>query len=179
MELGAELLEHLGGHAFAFADQTEEDVLGPDVVVAELERLAQRQLEDLLRARRERDVAAGGLRALTDDLDDLLAHRFEADAEALETAGGDTFALVDQTEEDVLGSDVVVVEEPRFFLREHHHSPGPVGEPFKHSYSPRKRCGALWFGRPAEYSSGTGISRETGAPLRQTVWMLSADVRHL
>ena len=56
-EVGAELHEDLRGDAFAFADQAEEDVLGADVVVAELQRLAQRELEHLLRARRERDVA--------------------------------------------------------------------------------------------------------------------------
>ena len=52
-----ELHEHLGGHALALADEAEEDVLGADVVVAELQRLAQRQLEHLLGARREGDVA--------------------------------------------------------------------------------------------------------------------------
>ncbi len=57
VEVGAELLQHLGGDALALADQPEQDVLGADVVVAELERLAERQLEDLLGARRERDVA--------------------------------------------------------------------------------------------------------------------------
>jgi hypothetical protein len=40
-EVGAELHEHLGSDAFALADEAEEDVLGTDVVVAELQRLAQ------------------------------------------------------------------------------------------------------------------------------------------
>ncbi len=48
-EIGAELHEDLGRDALTFADQPEEDVLGADVVVAELERLPQRELEDLLR----------------------------------------------------------------------------------------------------------------------------------
>ena len=56
-QVGAELHEHLRGDAFALADEPEEDVLGADVVVAELQRLAQRELEDLLGAGRERDVA--------------------------------------------------------------------------------------------------------------------------
>ena len=56
-QVGAQLHEHLGGDALALADQAEEDVLGADVVVAELQRLAQRQLEDLLGPRGERDVA--------------------------------------------------------------------------------------------------------------------------
>jgi hypothetical protein len=37
-----------------------------------------------------------------------------------------------QSEKDVLGTDVVVVEEPRLFLGENDHPAGPVGEPFEH-----------------------------------------------
>ena len=40
-QVGAELDEHLGGDAFALPDEAEQDVLGADVVVAELERLTQ------------------------------------------------------------------------------------------------------------------------------------------
>ena len=36
------------GHAFAFVDEAEQDVLGADVIVAQLEGLAQGELEDLL-----------------------------------------------------------------------------------------------------------------------------------
>ena len=56
-QVGAELDEHLGGDALALTDEAEEDVLGADVVVAELQRLAQRQLEHLLGPRGEGDVA--------------------------------------------------------------------------------------------------------------------------
>ena len=41
VEVGAELDQHLGGDALALADEAEQDVLGADVVVAELQRLAQ------------------------------------------------------------------------------------------------------------------------------------------
>jgi hypothetical protein len=40
-QVGAELDQHLGGDALALADETEENVLGADVVVAELQRFAQ------------------------------------------------------------------------------------------------------------------------------------------
>ena len=61
-QVGAELHEHLRGHAFALTDEAEEDVLGADVVVTELQRLTKRELEDLLRTRRERDVPRRRLR---------------------------------------------------------------------------------------------------------------------
>ena len=60
-QVRAKLAEHLGGNALALADQAEQDVLGADVVVAKLQRLAQGQLEHLLGARRERDVAGRGV----------------------------------------------------------------------------------------------------------------------
>ena len=132
VEVGAELLEHLGGDALALTDQPEQDVFGTDVGVAELQRLAQGQLEHLLRAGREGDVAAGSLLALADDLLDLGAHGLEGDVEALQRLGRDTFALVDQAEQDVLGPDVVVGEHAGLFLSQHDHPSGPVGEPLEH-----------------------------------------------
>ena len=127
-QVGAELHEHLRGDALALADQAEQDVLGPDVVVAELERLSQREFEHLLGARRERDVARRRLAAVTDDLLHLGAHGLEGDAERLERLGGDTFALVDEAEQDVLGPDVVVVEQARFLLGEDNDPSRSVGE---------------------------------------------------
>src|SRR3712207_9387583 len=88
------------GDALALTDEPEQDVLGADVVVAELQRLAQRQLEDLLGTRGEGDVAGRGLLALADDLLDLLADPLERDAEGLERLGGDALALVDQRSEE-------------------------------------------------------------------------------
>ena len=77
-------------------------------------------------------MARRGLLALTDDLLDLAADRFERDAQRFQSLGGDAFALVDEAEQDVLGADVVVFEKFRFFLREHHNASCSVGEPFEH-----------------------------------------------
>ena len=127
------LIENLRGHAFALADEPEEHVLGADVVVAELQRLAKRQLEDLLRPRRERRRTGRGGPRQTDGLLDLLAHRLERDPELLERLRRDSLTLVDQAEQYVLGADEAVVEQPRFFLREHQDSPSPVSKAFEHS----------------------------------------------
>ena len=54
--LGVEVEQDARRDALVLADQAEQDVLGADVVVTQRERLAQRQLEHLLGARRERDL---------------------------------------------------------------------------------------------------------------------------
>jgi len=77
-------------------------------------------------------MATGRLRALPDYLDNLRPDGFQADPETLETASRHTLALVDKTKKDVLGTYVVVVKEPGFFLSEYYDSPCPVGKPFKH-----------------------------------------------
>ena len=79
-QVGAEADEDLSGDALALAYEAEQHVLGADVVVAELKRLAQRQLEDLLRSRCERRRAGRGRSGGPDRLLDLLAHGLERDA---------------------------------------------------------------------------------------------------
>src|ERR1700681_378769 len=81
VQVSAQVGEHLGRHAFTFTDQAEQDVLGADVVVAELQRLAQRELEHFLRARRERDMAARGFLSPADGLLDLMPYGGQADPE--------------------------------------------------------------------------------------------------
>src|SRR5690348_13770728 len=155
VEIGSQLDQDLRRDAFALADQAEQDVLGADVVVAELQRLAQRQLQHLLGPRGERDVPARGLLALADDLLDLLADALQGDPEGFQGLRGHTLALVDEAEEDVLGADVVVVEHPGFFLRQDDNPPRSVGEPLEHSISSptahelrgntRRRCAAYAY----------------------------------
>ncbi len=142
VQVRAELHQDLGCDALTLADQAQQDVLGPDVVVTELQGLAQRELEYLLGARRERYVPGRGLLALADDLLNLLPHRFQADAQRLQSLGRHALALVDQPQQDVLGADVVVVQHPGLFLSQDHNSPRPVGEPLEHLVAPsRKRLG--------------------------------------
>src|SRR5919106_6721557 len=53
---GTAVVQHLGPHALPLSHQAEEDVLGSDVVVTELEGLTERELQDLLGPGRERDL---------------------------------------------------------------------------------------------------------------------------
>src|SRR4029079_11626874 len=108
--VGVEVQQDAGGDALVLADQPEQDVLGADVVVTERQRLAQRQLEDLLSARRERDLAGGDLLTGADEADDLRADPLGGDVERLEHPGRQSLLLAEQAKQDVLGADVVVLE---------------------------------------------------------------------
>ncbi len=131
-EVRAEADEHGGGNALALTDEAEKHVLGADVAVAQLQRLAQGKLEDLLGPRRERRRTTRRGARHADGLFHLLAHGLEGDPERLECLGGNSLAFVDQSQKNVLGADEAVVQQPRLFLREHQHPPCPVGETFEH-----------------------------------------------
>ena len=83
-------------------------------------------------------MTRGSASADADDLFDLLADGSQRDPERLERLRGEPFALADQAEQDVLGPDVVVIEEPRFFLREHDDPPSAISETFEHAKE--RRC---------------------------------------
>ena len=111
-------------------------MLRADVVVAQLQGLAQAQLEDALGARGEGNVALDRLLALADDLDDGGAHGLALDLHGLQGLGGDAFTLGDQAEQQVLRADVVVLETASLVLREHDDPASAVGKAFEHA-SPR------------------------------------------
>ncbi|MBB5626779.1 hypothetical protein BJ981_002478 [Sphaerisporangium krabiense] len=149
VEIGAELHQHLSGNALALTDEAEEDVLRADVVVAQLQGFAERQLKDLLGARGEGDVPRRRRLALADDLLDLLTHTFKTDAEALKSLGGNAFALMDQAKKNVLSADVVVVEHPSLFLGQDDNPPCAVSEPFEHLVAPHRAVRLLGISGPA------------------------------
>ena len=134
--VGVEVEQDARGDALVLADEPEQDVLGADVVVAERERLAQRELEHLLRARRERDLAGRDLVALADDPGDLGANLLDRDVERLEHARGETLLLAEEPQQDVLGADVVVLQRPRLVLGEDDDLTSPLGEPLKQPSTP-------------------------------------------
>ncbi len=77
-------------------------------------------------------MTGGLLLALTDDVLHLLTHGVERDVERLECLGGNTLTLVDEAQQDVLGTDVVVIEHLGFFLRQDNDAASAVGKSLKH-----------------------------------------------
>ena len=100
--------------------------------MAERQRLAQSQLEHLLRPRREGDLPARDLFAGADDPHDLGADALDGDVEALEDAGRQALLLAEQAEQDVLGPDVVVLERSRLLLGEDDDLAGALCESLEH-----------------------------------------------
>ena len=181
--VGVEVEQDARGDALVLAHEPEQDVLGADVVVAERERLAQRQLEDLLGARRERDLPRRHLVALADDAGDLRAHLLDRDVERLEHARGEALLLAQEPEQDVLGADVVVLERPGLVLGEDDDLASPFGEAFEQRPrlpSARKSFGRMSARRPRSIQSSRLPLRDEGAggcftasslPYRQVVWI--------
>ena len=74
--------------------------------------------------------------ALTDDLLDLPTDVLQRDLEDVQSPGRHALPLMDQSEEDVLGPDVTVVEHPGLFLGQDHDATGPIGEALEHRGQP-------------------------------------------
>src|SRR5205807_7527376 len=125
------------------AHEAEQDVLRADVVVSEAERFAQRELEHLLGAGRERDLAGGDLLTGADDPHDLRTDALDGDVEGLEHPRGETLLLAQQPEQDVLGADVVVLEGAGLLLGEDDHLAGSLCESLEHGSSLRLG-GCFW-----------------------------------
>src|SRR5262249_12224557 len=132
-EAQAEVHQDLGGDALLLAQESQQQVLGADVVVAEVARLLDGVLDDLLGPRRLRQLAGrADLGARLDELLDLQADLAEVDVEVLQHVGGDAGALLDQAQEDVLRADVLVVEPLRLLVGQLHHLAGTVRESLIH-----------------------------------------------
>ena len=137
----AEIHQHLGGHAFLLAQQTEENVLRAHVVVVEIPRLFHRILDDFLGPRGLRQLAHGDhvgttLHKLFDFEPDLA----EIDVEILQHVRRDAAALLDQTQQDVFGADILMVKPLCLLIGQLHDLPGTVGESFVHCRSPWDVC---------------------------------------
>src|SRR5207248_10464273 len=106
----AEALQHAGGDALALAHETEQEMLGPNVMVVEAARLVHRQLDHLFGARSQADVARDGAVAAANDELDGAANLIEVDTQVRQNLRRHSLALADESQEEVLCPDVVMVE---------------------------------------------------------------------
>src|SRR5262249_36059112 len=106
LEADAQGLEDSEGDTLTLADEAEEQVLGADVAVVETAGLFDGELDDLLGAGRQADLAAYGLFTAAYDELDSRADFAELDAEVVEYFGGNAIALADEAKKEMLGADV-------------------------------------------------------------------------
>ena len=116
LQVDAQALQDAGGNAFALADEAQQQVLGADVVMVQPARFVDGKLDDLLRPRREAYLAHRRTLAAADDELDCRAHLVQLDAQVGEHLGGYAVPFTHQAQQEVLSTDVVVIEPLSLFL---------------------------------------------------------------
>ncbi len=115
-QVDAQTLQHAGGDTFAFAHQTQQEMLGADVVVAQAARLVDGQLNDLLRTRSQANLADDHAVAAANDELDRTAHAVKFNTQIGQHTRSDAIAFAHQAKQEVLGTDVIVIEPGCFLL---------------------------------------------------------------
>ena len=116
-----------------FAQDAEQQVLGPDVVVQETVRFLGRELEDALGFRAEGNLDRGrDLLAEHRAPFDFLADAFEGQVRPREDAARQPLALADQSQQEVLGLDGNAAELTRFVPREEEYAARSFRVAFEH-----------------------------------------------
>jgi hypothetical protein len=109
----AELSEQLRGRVLVVGQQSQQQVFGADVVVAQAQCLPEHQLEHLLRRAVERDVPVGhGVRGHEVGLG-RVAQDVEVDPECGQGRRRDRGTLHQQSQQQVFGEDVVLTAAAR------------------------------------------------------------------
>ena len=126
----SQALQHLDGHALGLAHQTQQQMLGADVVMPQPARLIDGQLEHALGARRQVDLAATTARTGARQAFDQFLDAPLLKAQVAQHAPGHAAFLAHQAQQQMFGADGVVPEALRLFLRQAEHSPRPLGEAF-------------------------------------------------
>ena len=129
-------MQNIRGEAFLFAQEPEQQMLGPDVLVVQpfgflgairqhaLALMAQRQVDGSRNLFPQRGVRL-----------DLLADGFHRRAGAQE-AVGERLVFAQQAQQQMLGLDARAAELAGLVAGEEDHSPGFFGITFKHSSCP-------------------------------------------
>ncbi len=95
LERRAKVLEHVSRNALALDEQTEQQVLGADVVVAHAPRLFEGDLDHLLDARRRNDLLDDDPLVATEDRLDRLANLADLHAKVVQNLGSEALAFTE------------------------------------------------------------------------------------
>ncbi len=136
--------EDAGAHALSVVDEPEQQMLRPDQGVIHRICLLDGSVENALRRRKEHDLTGIAPLAFADF--EPRTNVALGDADVVERPSGDSVFLSNQSEQDVLGPDVVVAQLPRLVLRKGDDLSRPRGEPLEHGRSVRPPGGTTKAG---------------------------------
>ena len=124
------------------AQQTEQEVLGPDVLVVKRAGLVDRQLDGLSRAGGESDLR---LRRVEAEVGGGCSggQRVQVDAQSGQRVHRHARAVVQQPEQQMLGDDLAVPQPHGLFVGNLQRPPCPVGEFVEAVSHPRTQLTAL------------------------------------
>jgi hypothetical protein len=120
-------VEHVRGGAFVFENQPEQQVFGPDVLMAQLAGFLNGVPYHLLGARGKLHPVGGRPSRREDPLDHLLDPLF-LQAKIAQHACGHPAFLLKQSQEKVFGADFALVHALSLLMSQAEHSAGPLGE---------------------------------------------------
>ena len=114
-DIDVERLQHAGSHAFTFAQQAQQEMLGAHVGMIEHLGFFTRQGEHFFHSRRVRDIAHHlRFRTRAHLFLHFHAHGFEVEPHLLQHIDRNSLPELDQAQKQMLGAHIVVVEPVRF-----------------------------------------------------------------
>ena len=131
LQVGAEVLEHVGRDALALDEQAEQEVLGAHVVVAHPPGLLEGDLDDLLDPGGGNDLLDDDPLVAAEHGLDGAAHLVDLDAQVVEDLGGQPLTFAQQAEQEVLRTYVRMVRALGLLLGEGEDLLRSLSEPLK------------------------------------------------
>ena len=129
LDIDLEALQHARRYALTFAQQSQQNVFGPDIGMIQRLGFLPGQREHFFHPRRVRNVAHHFCFRPGPHLFLYFhPHRFEIESHLLQNVYRYTLAKFDQAEQKVLGADVIVIEAICFFTRKLQDLLGARGE---------------------------------------------------
>ena len=117
----AQFAQHIEGNALAVAHEAEQQMLGADVMVAQATGFFEGKFEYLLGAGREVNLAAFMLAGAGESLDNLF-HAGRLETQLAQNTGGHAAFFANQTEQQVLGANVIVAQALCFVVGKAEHA---------------------------------------------------------
>ncbi len=136
LDVYLEIFQNAGGDALALAEQTEKNVLGTDIGVLQAFGFLAGKGEDFLDARSVGNVAHHfGLWAGANLFFDLHSHGLQVEPHLLKNIHSNTLTKLNQTQKQMLGADIIVIEAVGFLAGKGENLLGAWSEVIHHWFS--------------------------------------------